>query len=62
MPWCQLEEYLEAHQNGLASMQNLLKLGLMEKSDIEEKLPKLFLQLYHLISKILKDNGIAYET
>jgi hypothetical protein len=49
VPWSQLEEYLESHQKLLVSMLDLLKGGVMEKSDIETKLPKSFLSLYRLI-------------
>jgi hypothetical protein len=49
VPWAQLEEYLEAHQQLMGSMLDLLKGGVMDKQEIENKLPKSFLTLYQII-------------
>ena len=46
VPWAHLEEYLDTHQKGVTSMLDLLKLGVMDKADIETKLPKSFISLY----------------
>ena len=42
VPWPQLEEYLEVHQKRIASMLEMLKLGMMSKEDIESRLPMSF--------------------
>ena len=59
VPWSQLEEYLKSHQNLLASMLELQKGGVMEKTDIETKLPKSFISLHQIIIRILSDNDIS---
>ena len=40
-------------------MLDLLKLGFMNKPEIESKLPQTFISLHKIISKILSDNGIS---
>lgn len=40
-------------------MLDLLKLGVMNKPEIETKLPQTFISLHKIISKILSDNGIS---
>jgi hypothetical protein len=58
VPWSQLEGYLESHQKLILSMLDLLKGGVMDKPDIENRLPKSFLSLYQIIKTILSDNDI----
>jgi hypothetical protein len=60
VPWAQLEEYLDSHQKLLTSMIELIKAGVMDKPEIENKLPKSFFALHQIISTILSDNGIQF--
>ena len=56
--WSQLEEYLATHQQTIASFVDLKKRELMDSAQIEAILPKSFMQLHQVITKILKDNTI----
>jgi hypothetical protein len=42
VPWSQLENYLDTHQKVITPMLELLKAGVMKKSDIEKRLPNSF--------------------
>ncbi len=46
VPWSQLEEYLEVHQELIAAYVGLLKRKAMDIQTIEAKLPESFMQLY----------------
>ena len=54
-----MEEYLEVHQGAIITYLDQLKRKLIDVPEIESKLPLSFLQLHEVITKILKDNGIA---
>ena len=58
VPWSQLEEYLAAHQSGIATFLEQLNNDIMDKQEIEVKLPRSFWKLYEIIVKILKTNDI----
>ena len=58
VPWAQLEKYLGVHQVAIATFVDLQKHNLMEVAEVEAKLPKSFLHLHEVITKILKDNDI----
>ena len=54
-----MEEYLKVHQVAIGTFLDQLKHKLIDVPEIESKLPRSFLQLHEVITKILKDNGIA---
>jgi hypothetical protein len=58
VPWAHLEKYLETHQVAIATYLDLKKNNLMDAPDIEARLPRSFIQLHEVITKILKDNNI----
>ena len=58
MPWPQTEQYLELHQGTIVTYIDLIKHKMIEKSEVETKLPISFLQIHQLITKILRDNDI----
>ena len=58
VPWSEMEKYLETHRVAIVTYQDLLKNKLADIPDIEARLPKSFLQLYEVITKILKDNNL----
>ena len=53
-----MEAYLETHQVVLGVYTEQLKRNIIKKSEVESKLPDLFLYLQKEITKILKDNDI----
>lgn len=53
IPYAQLEEYLEAHQEAIGVYVGQLKRELIDVPEIESKLPKSFLYLQKVITKIL---------
>ena len=58
VPFSQMEEYLEVHQESIGSFMGLLKRNLINIPTIESKLPESFLALHEVITKILRDNDI----
>ena len=58
VPWAKLQEYVEAHQGAIVTYIDLEKRKLIDIPEIESKLPKSFLQLYQIITQILRDNDI----
>ena len=46
VPWSQLEEYLEVHQEVIGSYVGLLKRKAMDIPTIEAKLPESFMELH----------------
>jgi len=46
VPWSQLEEYLEVHQEAIAAYVGLLKRKAMDIPTIETKLPGSFMELH----------------
>jgi rRNA pseudouridine-1189 N-methylase Emg1 (Nep1/Mra1 family) len=58
VPWSQLEEYLEAHQASIGAYVYQVNNKMIEKTKAETKLPKSFLQLHQMITKILRENDI----
>ena len=53
-----MEEYLATHLQAIVAFVDLKNCNLMEVSEIEAELPKSFLQLHEVITKIIKDNNI----
>ena len=53
-----MEEYLATHLQAIVAFVDLKNCNLMEVSEIEAELPKSFLQLHGVITKIIKDNNI----
>ena len=58
VPWSQMEEYLAAHQEAIGSYLDQKKRNVTDVPDIEAKLPKSFLILHDVITKILRHNDI----
>lgn len=58
VPWPHMEKYLETHQAAIATYLDLKKNNLMDLPDIEERLPRSFLQLHEVITHILRENDI----
>ena len=58
IPWPQFEEYIAIHQEKIVLLQNNLASEIFEKSEIERKLPKIFFQIYELLSRVLRENGV----
>jgi hypothetical protein len=58
VPWSQLQQYLMTHQTEVSSLIELEKLNILSIPEIEARLPKSFVQLHEVITKILKDNSI----
>ena len=58
VPWSHMEKYLETHKTAIMTFLDLLNTNLMDVPDIELRLPKSFLQLHEVITKILKENDI----
>ncbi len=46
------------HENTIVAFLNLRNSGVLEKAEIEAKLPNSFMQLHKVITKILMDNNI----
>ena len=53
-----MEKYLATHLQAIVAFVDLKNCNLMEVSEIEAELPKSFLQLHEVITKIIKDNNI----
>ena len=58
VPWAQLEKYLGVHQVAIVTFVDQQKHNYIEVADVEARLPKSFLHLHEVITKILKDNDI----
>lgn len=58
IPWSHMQKYLETHKTGIMTYLDLLNANLIDIPEIESKLPKSFLQIYELITKIQRDNEI----
>lgn len=58
IPWSQFEEYIAIHQGKIVLLQTNLASEILDKPEIERKLPRIFFQIYELISKALIDNGV----
>jgi hypothetical protein len=58
VPWSDMEKYLKTHKAAIVTYQDQLENNLAEIPDIEPRLPKSFLQLYEVITKILEDNNL----
>jgi hypothetical protein len=58
VPWSHMEKYLETHKVAIVTYLDQMKNNLMDVPDIEARLPRSFLQLYEVITKILRDNDI----
>ena len=58
VPWSQLQQYLMTHQTEVSSLIELEKLNILSIPEIETRLPKSFVQLHEVITKILKDNSV----
>ena len=58
VPWSQMEEYLEAYQASIGAYVYQVNNKMIEKAKAETKLPKSFLLLHQVITKILSDNDI----
>ena len=58
VPWPQLEEYLALHQGAIVSFLDQLKTKVTTEKEIESKLPRSFLNIHMLLTRILKDNNI----
>ncbi len=58
VPWSQLGEYLEVHQEAIAAYVCMSKRKAMDIPTIETKLPESFMELHKVIAKILKENDI----
>jgi hypothetical protein len=58
VPYSQMEEYLEAHQGLIGSYVYQVNNKIIEKAEVEAKLPKSFLQLHQVITKILRANDV----
>ena len=61
VPWSHLERYLEVHQRAISALLDLHKSKLIDVSEIEAKLPKSFMQLHEVITKILEDNKLIQK-
>ena len=46
VPWSQLEEYLDVHQEAIAAYVGMLKRKAMDIPTIEAKLPESFMELH----------------
>jgi hypothetical protein len=58
IPWSQFEEYIAIHQGKIVLLQTNLASEILDKPEIERKLPRIFFQIYELLSKALIDNGV----
>ena len=58
VPWSHMEKYLEIHKTAIVTFLDLVNTNLMDVAEIESKLPRSFLQLHEVITKILKENDI----
>jgi hypothetical protein len=58
IPWSQFEEYIAIHQGKIVLLQNNLASEILSKAEIELKLPRIFFQLYELLSRVLRENGV----
>ncbi len=56
--WSQMEQYLTTHQQTIAAFVDLKNRKVMEIPMIEALLPNSFIQLYEIITKILRHNNI----
>ncbi len=56
--WSQFEEYIAIHQGKIVLLQTNLASEILDKPEIERKLPRIFFQIYELLSKALIDNGV----
>ena len=53
-----MQDYEKAHQETIGMFLIQMDRQLMEKSEIETKLPRSFLQLHEVITLILRDNDL----
>lgn len=58
VPWSQMEKYIEAHHAWIGTYIAQVNNQMIEKAKAETKLPKSFIQLHQVITKILRDNDI----
>ena len=58
VPWSDLLAYLDLHNKKIEAFVTLHKGESMETAEIENKLPKSFMEIYSFIKKVLKDNSI----
>ena len=58
IPWQHFEKYLALHQGTIVSLQNMLTNEILDKSEIERKLPKSMFLIHELLSEVLRDNGV----
>ena len=62
VPWVQFEEYKKLHQDTMTSWEYMNNYKMLEKEEIESKLPAALYQLHKLSTKVLRDNNIIqYE-
>ena len=58
VPWSHMEKYLETHKVTIVTYLDQLDNNMADIPDIEHRLPRSFLQLYEVITNILKDNDL----
>ena len=58
VPWSHMEKYLATHKAGIVTYLEQLDNNMADIPDIEPRLPRSFLQLYEVITNILRDNDL----
>jgi hypothetical protein len=58
IPYEDLQKYIEVNDICISAMAKQQKIGLITKTELEEKLPSAFLKVQECLSQILKDNNI----
>ncbi len=59
VPWSHLEEYLTVHEREIETYFDILKAEAIDKATIETLLPKSFLLIHQLVTKIISENSIS---